>query len=201
MAAQTKVFRLTSIASDLISLVISVSTANQRLIVLNVMPDEKDRSDQALVVSACSVLMLIYDELKGLPKNVDPITRQMYYTFDILLSCRFIWCSSRSNIFECNHIRYSGSSYDVCYHADRISRVTCDSFAPKRYWPDWPAESDILDTAEWQTLVAECNKEARTKLSSYKLRYFVRSYFFLALDCSIPVVESIDIVFLYMFKN
>jgi len=201
MASHAQVFRLTSIASDLISLVISVSTANQRLIVLNVMPDEKDKSDQALVVSACSVLMLIYDELKGLPKNVDPITRQMYYNFDILLSCRFVWCSSRSNIFECNHIRYSGSCYELCYHANRISRVTCDSFAPKRYWHGWPVKSDILDTAEWQTLVAECNRQSASKLGSYKMRYFVRAYFFLALDCSIPVVEAVDVTLFCLSKN
>jgi len=216
MAAQTKVFRLTSIASDLISLAKAIATAEPQLIVLDVMPDERDRVNQQTIVFACSVLMLIDEEMKTLIR-ANPITCQTcdamhdtmfceYYDFDKFLSGRFVW-KSQSNIFEHGHCKevvshpiWGAYNYRSCDHYILISRVKCDSFAPNHYLEGWP-ESNVLDTVGWLSLVTECNRQSASKLKSYKWRYFVRSYFFLALDCSIPVVEAVDIVLFHLSKN
>jgi len=215
MAAQTKVFRLTSIASDLISLAKAIATAEPQLIVLDVMPDERDRVNQQTVVSACSVLMLIDKEVKTF-MHANPITCQMcdamhdimfceYYDFDKFLSGRFVWYP-QSNIFYHDHCKevdfpiWGALNYRSCNHNNLISRVKCDSFTPNHNWEGRP-ESDILDTVGWLNLVTECNRQSTSKLKSYKWRYFVRSYFFLALDCSIPVVEAVDIMLFHLSKN
>jgi len=215
MAAQTKVFRLTSITLDLIESVKSIATAEPHLIVLDAMPDERDRMNQQVIVLACSVLTLIDEEMMNIMKNnPGPVTRQMhsimtdaYGELCIFLGFRFIdmrfnihnspaHLRNESSYCVCYHLR-NESSYPVCYHGDDwIARIKCNAFRPRLWVPELR-----FDSRTWLNLVTECNKEARTKLYLYKMRYFVRSYFFLALDCSAPVVESIDTVLLYMFKN
>jgi len=204
MAAKAKVFRLTSITLDLIESVKSIATAEPHLIVLDAMPDERDNLNQQTIVLACSVLTLIDEEMMDIMENnPDPVTRQMHNTMTdaygelcIFLGRRFIGMRFSIPNVTPPHLR-DASSYCVCYHGgDWIARIKCNAFRPRLWVPE-----PRFDSLTWLNLVTVCNKEARTKLYLYKMRYFVRAYFFLALDCSTPVVESIDIVFLYMFKN
>jgi len=202
---QIQAFRLIFLASDLIKHAKSVADANPRLIMLDTMPDEKDRSDQQIIVSACSVLVLIREEIKQ--TTTDPVMCILYDTmfderdeFDRFLSDLFVRsCFDAEYVIQC-HRRGTIDGHDrvefcyICHHNnDWTARMACESFVPR------DASYDF-DTFEWLAFVKSCNKEARTKFSSYKLRYFVRAYLFLALDCSIPVVEALDITLFHLSK-
>jgi hypothetical protein len=207
MATQNQMFRLTSIAFDLIRSARSVSSANAQLRMLDTMPDEKGRSGQAIIVSVCCVLMLIYDELKGLSKNADSITRQLYdsmieaYTqFNNFLHREFISLRFNLNDVMKNHVR-KRIIYIYCYHdGDWISRFICTDFVPQRI-QSIQNRGYKFDTPDWLDFVQQIKERAPAKLASYKLRYFVIAYFFVALDCSAPVVEAVDVTLFCLSKN
>jgi len=207
MATQNQMFRLTSIASDLIRSARSVSSANAHLRMLDVMPDEKGISGQAIIVSACCVLMLIFEDSKALVKNADPVTRQLYdsmieaYTqFNNFLHREFISLRFNLNDVMKNHVR-KRIIYIYCYHdGDWISRFTCIDFVPQRI-QSIQNRGHKFDTPNWLSFTKLIKERAPAKLASYKLRYFVRSYFFLALGCSASVVEAVDVTLFCLSKN
>ena len=205
MATQAQMFRLTSIAFDLIRSATSVSSANPRMWMLDVMPDEKCISDQAIIVSACCVLMLIFEDSKSLVKNADPVTRQLYDSmieactkFNDFLRIEFISLRFDLNDVMKNHVKKWSGFYACCYHdGDWISRFTCTDFTPVRI----QSRGHEFDTYDWFHFTNLNKKPAPAKLASYKLRYFVRSYFFLALSCSAPVVGAVDVALFHLSKN
>jgi len=215
----TQMFRLTSIVSDLTKSAKTVSIASAQLRMLDVMPDERDKSDQALIVSVCSVLMLIYGIVGDPMKKTDPVTRQLYdsmigkYTsFNNFLHRTFI-CSRfnlddivvhsharREHVWHtarCDHWNGNGNGYGYGYGYDWISRFTCTDFLLRRV----QAIDRKFDTPDWLDFVRQIKERPPAKLESYKLRYFVRSYFFLALGCSAPVVEAVDVTLFCLSKN
>jgi len=206
---QPQAFRLIFLASDLIRHARSVADANPRLIMLDTMPDEKDRSDQQIIVSACSVQVLIREEIKqtttepGMCMLYDMMYDMMFDErdeFDRFLSDLFVRsCFDVEYVIQYHRCRtidyYDRVEYCcVCHHgSDWAARMACDSFVPR------DASYDF-DTFEWLAFVKSCNKQSASKLTSYKQRYFVRAYFFLALDCSIPVVEAVDFTLFHLSK-
>lgn len=196
---QVIVFRLTSIASDIIRLAKSVATP--RLIMLDVMPNELDRAKQQIIVSACSVLLAIYKELR-MRHNTDPVVQQMYGTmvesykkFNKFLRIEYI--SLRFNLYYVNrnHMSSRGHFYSHCYHGDDwISRITCDTFAPAEIH-----HSDRrFDSADWLAFVRQINNQTRHKFEIYMKRFFLRSYFAVALGCSSHVVEAVDVALFHL---
>jgi len=204
--------KLISIASDLIELSKTVVEANPRLIMLVVMPDDTDRSDQRIIVSACSVLMLIFEEVRTYMQNKNndrEMAHELYNTlidkygkfngflYDRIIKPQF---TSVSDVLNLHTTKYDDVWYaSIClHHSDWISRFTCDTFIfrSERFQSNYG-----FDTLAWQNLVRRCNEHAKTRLSSYKVRYFVRAYFFLALDCSPPVVEAVDVTLFHLTKN
>lgn len=71
---RAQAFRIISMAKDLIEYAASVARRNPQLIMLDVMPDAKDISDQHNIVSVCSVLVLIFGEAVSTEESrYDPI--------------------------------------------------------------------------------------------------------------------------------
>jgi len=199
--------RLLLIATDLIEYAKIIAQRNPQLIMLDVMPDEDEdgRSDQRIIVSVSRVLMLIRHEASYLLKNsYDPVLHELYGTFrksymafSDFLRDQFIRSRIDSAGVMNNHVgKKKGRGCKIyCEHwGDWVERMVCDSFVPQHDWHQY-------DTLEWQNLVKDCNADAPSKLCEYKMRYFVRSYFFLALDCSPPVVEAVDIALFHLTKN
>jgi len=205
MATQAQMFRLTSIAFDLIRSARSVSSANPRLWMLDVMRDEKCISDQAIIVSVCCVLMLIFEDSKSLVKNADPVTRQLYDSmieactkFNDFLRIEFISLRFNLNDVMGNHVKKWLGFYAYCYHdGDWISRIACTNFMPQSE----QSRGHKFDTPDWLSFTKLIKERAPAKLASYKLRYFVIAYFFVALDCSAPVVEAVDVTLFCLSKN
>jgi hypothetical protein len=199
--------RLLLIATDLIEYAKIIAQRNPQLIMLDVMPDEDEdgRSDQRIIVSMSCVLMLIRHEASYLLKNsYDPVLhklygafRKSYMAFSDFLRDQFIRSRIDSAGVMNNHAgkKKGWGRKTRCEHwGDWVERMVCDSFVPQHDWYQY-------DTLEWQNLVKDCNVDAPSKLCEYKVRYFFRTYFFLALDCSPPVVEAVDITLFHLTKN
>lgn len=84
---------------------------------------------------------------------------------------------------------YAGKS-NQCTHLNLSGRVCCWGFSPST---DKMIDYDPQNcyTYYWKKLVKSCRNESNRQISAYHYRVHIGVYFFLALDCPIPVVHAL----------
>jgi len=70
-----------------------------------------------------------------------------------------------------------------CKHANFINRICCTMFVPFSGYTG--------GTIQWKKQVVSCRKESEHFIEAYDQKVWYCAYFFLALNCSIPVVHAL----------
>ena len=83
-----------------------------------------------------------------------------------------------------------GGKPDQCIHLNLSDRVCCWGFSPSTD-KIFDYDPEVCYTYYWKKLVKGCRDESERQISAYHDRVHICVYFFLALDCPIPVVHAL----------